>query len=134
MKRNKLLPIFLMPVILIVAYLLDEWTGAVTLFTSRTFQFTLAAAVLSLFDVIFAGLFILLIWAILMRGVGSIRLSLTYIGVGLLLVMFTSRIVTHTQGKYLALASAVILILGCVNLVRKKEPSVPLISSANPKE
>ncbi len=84
MTKNKVLPLAAMTGMLVVAYLLDKASTAVHNFFSSTFRTSAGYSLLILFEILFAGLAIFLVWLVLGRSNRSFLVGSVFIGIGLL--------------------------------------------------
>jgi len=90
MTRSKVLPLAAMAGILVVAYLLDKASAGIHNFISSTFRTSEGYSVLILFEILFAGLVIFLVWLVLGRSKRSFLVGSIFIGIGLLGLFFSS--------------------------------------------
>ena len=90
MTKNKVLPLAAMAGILFVAYLLDKASAGVHNFMSSTFRTSASYALLILFEIVFAGLVIFLVWLVLGRSKRSFLVGSVFIVIGLLGLFFSS--------------------------------------------
>ena len=90
MTKNKVLPLAAMAGILVAAYLLDKASAGIHNFISSTFRTGAGYSLLLLFEIIFAGLVIFLVWLVLGRSKRSFLVGSVFIGIGLLGLFFSS--------------------------------------------